>query len=224
MSLWTNPENTFLNSVSLSINMVFCISAAVLITTSNFASSLVNSFIVFFIPSPRALIITGTIVTVCPGLLSHLKSKLSISLCLRFVSWYCCMGHAMSQIQICFAYLVLSIKSGLLVLLVFHRLNWKSQTSFAWSFSKTIPHFHHSLYHTVSAPINLCSFVQVTASIISALLRLPKYSLLDKTVQTASRCFTVSSCPWHTWQLPSSTSIGPPSKMSFSPSVSALTW
>ena len=134
------------------------------------------------------------------------------------------MGHAMSQIQICFAYLVSSINSGLLVLLVFRRLNWKSQTSFAWSFSKTIPHFHHFLYHNFSAPINLCSFVQVTASIISALLRLAKYLLLDKTVQAASRCFTVSSCPWHTWHLPSSISIGPLSKMSFSPSVSALTW
>ena len=83
----------FLNIILLSISIVFCILAAVLTTRSCFASSLVNSFIVFFMPSPRAPIMTGTIVAVYPGLLS-LVSKASCRYCtslsLRFVSIFCC--------------------------------------------------------------------------------------------------------------------------------------
>ena len=89
-------------NVSLSISIVFCISAAVLQTSSCFARSLVSSFVVFFMPPPRTPIMTGTIVIVYPGLLS-LISKAScryrVSLSVRFVSMFCCMGHAMSQIQ-----------------------------------------------------------------------------------------------------------------------------
>ena len=59
--------------------MVFCISAAVLTTISCFVSSLVNSSIVFFMPLPRAPVITGTKVTVSRSSFSHLKSKLSMS-------------------------------------------------------------------------------------------------------------------------------------------------
>ena len=95
------------------------------------------------------------------------------------------MGHAMSQIQICFSYFVSSIKSDLLADSDFRRLNWKFQTSFALSISKTIPRSHRSLYHTVSVPINMFSFAQVTASIIIALLCLAKYLLLDKRVHPA---------------------------------------
>ena len=207
MSLWTRSENTFLNNVSLSVSMVFCVSDTVLTTISCFVNSLVKSFIVFFMSPPRAPIITGKKVIEYRGLLS-LTSKASCRyrVSLLFVSIFYCMGHAMSQIQICFSYFVLSIKSGLLAVSVFFRLNWKSQTSFALSFFKTIPRFHRSLYHTVSAPINLCFFAQVTASIISALLSFVKYSLLDKTMHPATRCSTVSLCPWHTRHWPSSIS------------------
>ena len=160
-------------------------------------------------PPPRAPIITGTIITVYPGLLS-LVSKASCQHCIRlslhFVSIFFCMGYAMSQIQIFFSYFVSSIKLGLLAVSDFRRLNRKSQTSFALSFSKIIPRSHQSLYHTVSAPINLCSFTQVTGSIVSTLLSLVKYSLLNKAMHSASRCFTVSSCTWDTRHLPSSTS------------------
>ena len=45
MSLWTSPEGTYLNSVSLSISMVFGILVAVLTTSSCFVSSLINSLI-----------------------------------------------------------------------------------------------------------------------------------------------------------------------------------
>ena len=115
----------------------------------------------------------------------------------------------MSQIQICFWYFVSSLKSGLLAVSVFRRLNWKSQTGFTLRFSKTIPRFHRSLYHTVSAPMNLCSLAQVTASIISALLCLVRYSLLHKTINPATRCSTVWTCPWHTQHRPSSISPRP---------------
>ena len=135
---------------------------------------------------------------VFPGLLSLISKpscRYRVSLSLRFVSIFCCMENAMLQIQICFSYFVSSIKSGLLAVSVFHRFNGKSQTSFALLFSKIIPRSHCSLYYTMSAPINLCSFAQVAASIISTLLCLAKYSLLDKTVPPVTRCCTVSSCP-----------------------------
>ena len=68
------------------------------------------------------------------------------------------------------------------------------------------PCSHRSLYHTVSAPVNLYSFAQVTVSIINALLCLAKYSLLDKTEHPAIRCSIISPCPWHLRHLPFSIS------------------
>ena len=61
-----------------------------------------------------------------------------------------------------------------------------------------------SLHHTVSTSIDSFLFAQVTANIIKALLCLAKYSLLDKMVHPAAKCFIVSSCLWHTRHLPSS--------------------
>ena len=132
-----------------------------------------------------------------------MNCRYSVGLSLRFVSIICCMGHAMSQIQICFSYFVSSIKSGLLAVSVFRMLNWKSQTSLTLLLSKTVPRSHRSLYHIVATQINLCFFAQVIASIISALLFLAKYSLLDKTVHPATTYSTVSSSTWQTWHLPS---------------------
>ena len=45
VSIWTIPENAFLNNVSRYISMVFGILAAVSTTSSCFASGLVNSFV-----------------------------------------------------------------------------------------------------------------------------------------------------------------------------------
>ena len=45
VSIWTIPENAFLNNISLYISMVFGILAAVSTTSSCFASGLVNSFV-----------------------------------------------------------------------------------------------------------------------------------------------------------------------------------
>ena len=113
------------------------------------------------------------------------------------------MGHVLSQIQICFSLFVLSIKSCLLAFSDCCRLNWKSQTSFVLWFSKIIPCSHRCLQHIISTAINSCSFTQVTESIISVLLCLAKYSLLDKTEYPTTRCSTVSSCHWHTRHLAS---------------------
>ena len=190
--------------------MVFCISVAILTTSSCFVSSLVNSFIVFSMPPPRIPSITGTIVTVYPGLLSFILKasyRYRVSLSFRFGSRFCCMGHAMSQVQICFLHFVSSIKSEILVISDFRRLNWKSKTSFTLSFSKTVLCSHCFLYHTVSAPTNLHSFSQVTASVINALLCLAKYLLLNKAVHPVTRCSTVSYYPWHARHLSSSISL-----------------
>ena len=116
--------------------MVFRISAAVLTTSSCFVSSLVNSFIVFFMPPPKAPIITDRI-TVYADLLSIISKpscQYRVNLSLRYVS----ILFYMLQIQIFFSYFVSSTKSGLLAVSVFRRLNWKPQTCFTLSFSKTI--------------------------------------------------------------------------------------
>ena len=113
------------------------------------------------------------------------------------------MGQAMSQIQMFFSNFLWSNRSGLLAVSVLRRLNWKSHTSFAFSFTKIIPRSHCSSNHRVSVPINLFSFAKVTASITSAMLCLVKYSLV-KTLHPPTRWFTVSSYPWHTRHRPSS--------------------
>ena len=148
--------------------MAFCISAVVLTTSSCFVDSLVSSYIFFFMLRPRAPIVTGIILTVYLGLLSLVSKALCryrTTLSLRFLSIFCYMGHTMLEIQICFSSFISSIKLGLHAVLVFHRFDWKLQTSLASSLSKTILNFHYSLYNTVSALINLCCFAQMTASI-----------------------------------------------------------
>ena len=92
----------------------------------------------------------------------------------------------MSHIQIFFSSFSSNIRSGLLDVVVFLDLNSKSQMSVALLFSSTVPRSHRSLYHTVSVPNNSCSFAQVIASIINALLCLAKYSVLARTLQPAN--------------------------------------
>ena len=56
-------------------------------------------------PLPRAPIITDAIVTGYPSLLSLISKtsgKYHVSLPFRFVSIFCCMGNAMSGIEIAF--------------------------------------------------------------------------------------------------------------------------
>ena len=162
--------------------------AAGLTSNSCLVSRLVKSFVVFFIPPPMDYRCSHN--SVSRSSFSRLNSKLSISR--KFISpfrinislhWTC---HVTNP-NLCLFFRSES-QVGHPAVSLFHRLNWKSQTSFALTFSKTIPCSHRSFYHNVSTPNNLCSFDQVIASIISALLRLAKYSLLDKTVSPTTWC------------------------------------
>ena len=94
----------------------------------------------FFYTSTKSTNNYGTIVILYPGLLS-LNSNAS---CRYFVTFsflldaiFACCGHAISQIQIFFFSLSSNTKSGLLDVVVFHKLNSKSQTNLALLFSKT---------------------------------------------------------------------------------------
>ena len=80
-----------------------------------------------------------------------------------------CWGHAMLQIHIFFFAWSSRVKSGPLAVVVFHRWNSKSHSSFP-SFSNIISRSHRSLYQTISPPTSFYSFAQATALIISALL------------------------------------------------------
>ena len=127
------------------------------------------SFSVF--PHFRKLqFITGTIVTLYPGrlfLVAKASCRYRVCFSVRFASMFCCIGHAMSQIPICFSFFTWRIKSGDFAVSVFLNLDWKSQTSFALSFSSTGPRSYLSLYHTLLAPINSYTFAYLTASTIT---------------------------------------------------------
>ena len=130
---------------------------------------------------------------------------------IRFFSRLCCCEHAISHTKTFSYSLFLSIKSGLLAVVVFLRLKSKSYTSFILSFSNIVPLSHCSLvllsYCSLSVPLffvfvplfmsvptNSFSFTHVTVRIISVLLCLVKYLLLARTLQPANRCSTVSFC------------------------------
>ena len=123
-----------------------------------------------------------------PTSFSCRKSKLQISRKLTVLLGTCHVANPNLLLVFCFEYQV----EFFLAVLVFSKLNWKSQTSFALLFSKTITRSHRSFYHTMSTPISSCYFV--TAGIISGLVCLAKYLLLDKALLPATRCCTVSSC------------------------------
>ena len=101
-------------------------------------------------------------------------------------------GHTLSQIHEIFFSLSSNVKSGLLDVVVFLKLNSKSHTSFAWSFSRTYPLHHFRLYHFMSFSTKLNSFADEIANIINALLCLVRYSLFANTLYPAKRCSTFS--------------------------------
>ena len=179
-----SPDKTLRIVLSLSINIVFCISLAACFANLFMFKTIDNSTIALFIPPPNAPIINGITIILYPGLLSlnsYANCVYFANFTNHFVSMFCCWGQAISQIQIFFDFLSSKIKSGLLDIFVFHRLNSKSHTSLALPFSSTVPHSHLSLYHTVSSPISSYSFAHATAKIISAWLCLVRYSLFAAT-------------------------------------------
>ena len=126
-----SPDKTLQIVLSLSINIVFCISPATCFANSFLFKTFDNSTITLFIP----------------------------------------------QIQIFFDSLSSKIKSGLLDVFVFRKLNSKSHTSLALPFFSTVPRSHLFLCNTVSSPISSHSFAHATAKIISTRLCLFRYSL-----------------------------------------------
>ena len=134
---------------------------------------------------------------------SQFKRKLSI-LCSFFISFrhnvFSC-GHAISQIHKILFSLSSNVKSGLLDVVAFLKLNSKSHTSFAWSFSRVYPQHHFCLYHFMSFSTKLNSFTHEIANIINALLCLVRYLLFANTLHPAKRCSTVSLCWPHSLHL-----------------------
>ena len=65
-----NPDKTLRIVLSLSINIVFCISPTICFATSFMFKTFYNSTIALFIPPPNAPIINGITVILYPGLLS----------------------------------------------------------------------------------------------------------------------------------------------------------
>ena len=110
------------------------------------------------------------------------------SFCFDVMLLLCCCGHAISQIHIFFYSFSFNMRSGLLDVVVFQRLNSKFHNSFALSFSITVPLFHRSSYHIMSVLISSCSFAHAAAIIIIALLCLVRYSVFAKTLHAATRC------------------------------------
>ena len=90
-----------------------------------------------------------------------------------------------------------SIKSGLLDVVVFCKLNSKCNTRFAWDFTKTCLLFHFSWHHITLRPNRVCSFAHARVITISALLCLSRYSQLANIFHQAKRCCTVSCCSLH---------------------------
>ena len=80
MSLWLRPDNTFRIIVSLSIKIVYCISATTCLHKSFVSKIFSSSFIVCFLPPPSALITRGATLTLKPGL----RSLSSNARCLYF--------------------------------------------------------------------------------------------------------------------------------------------
>ena len=172
--------------------MVLCISP----TIFWLKSSCLNVFLTscFFDTSTECFYKTGiTYILYC-----SLCSLNSNATCLYFVCFsshlvtmlFSC-GHAISQIHKIFFSLSSNVKSGLLDVVVFLKLNSKSHTSFAWSFSRVYPLHHFCLYHVMSFSTKLNSLAHEIANIINPLLCLARYLLFANTLHPAKRCSPV---------------------------------
>ena len=62
--MFTSPDNTYWAIISLSIEVIFCVSAAIVVHKSPQPKIVSTSLIVYFISSPSALLISGTILVV----------------------------------------------------------------------------------------------------------------------------------------------------------------
>ena len=73
-SLWMSPDSTFQMIVSLSIKIVFYISATILSHKSPFSTIFSSSFNISLRPPPKALITSGKTLNLNPGFLSLISN------------------------------------------------------------------------------------------------------------------------------------------------------
>ena len=120
--------------VSLSTKIVFCISALILSYNSSFSKIFSSSFNISLRPPPKTLVTSGTTLNLSPGLLSLISNASCLRLVYFFQSllFYIVLLRAcILHIHIAFVFFSSSIKSGLLDVVAFRKLNSKSHTSFA---------------------------------------------------------------------------------------------
>ena len=166
-----SSDSTFRMIVSLSIKIVFCISVTILSHKSSFSNTFSSSFNITLIPPPKALITSGSTLTLNPGLLtlSYFECKLPVigslfqSLLFYIVFLQTC------HITYPYGFRLLLFKHQIWPSRCCRKLNSKSHTSFAWEFSKTCPLFHFSWYHFTFWSNRFCSFAYATAITISTL-------------------------------------------------------
>ena len=187
-SLWTSPDSTFRMIISLSIKIVFYISATIFSHKSSFSNIFFSFFSISLIPPPKTLITSSTTLTLNPDLLSFILNASWNWFFFPFSIYILCScRHEIWHIQMVFVCFSSSIRSGLLDV-VFRKLNSNSHTRFAWEFSKTCHLFPLSQYHFTVRSNRFCSFAQAAPIAIHSLSRLSCLHLLFFT-QSALFCF-----------------------------------
>ena len=174
------------NSVSLSINTLFCMFLTTCLSSFSCRISFSICCCNLLIPPSRHPITSGIISTWNPSRLSLVSNAncwylFNFSRC--FSSILCSRGQAMSISQISFPTLSSSVRSGLLALLYFLSFYSKCHINLNLSFSITSPFTHCCSYHCVLSCIISCCFRYSTASTINALLCLHTLLLLFHTVR-----------------------------------------
>ena len=145
----------------------------------SFAFLLLFPFISFFmcsfsfsVPPPNHPITKGKISTMKPPCLLRISNANCWYFCnfsLRFSAMFAFAGQAISSIQIIRSSASSSVRSGLLVFVVFLILYSKFHISFLSGFLMTVPFFHVVLYQTVLSSSKPASFPHSTTSTIKGL-------------------------------------------------------
>ena len=198
--IWTSPDKLICIVVLSSMNMVLCISQTIFSLKSSWLNNFLTSWTVSLVPPPGAPITTG-ITYILFSAFRFLNSKDSCLYLHRFSSRLVTMLCSISQIHIIFFSLTSNVKSGLLHIVVFLKLNSKFQTCFSCSFSGTYPLHHFCLYHFMSFSTELNSFAHEIANVISTLLCLVRYLLFANTLHPVKRYSAVSFCWPHSLHL-----------------------
>ena len=140
---WTFHRSTSLLIVSLTIKIVFSISATIF-SQKSFSSIFPSSFNTSFIHPPKTLITSSITLILKTGFLFLISNENCLQLVFFFSLFFSILfscGHGIWHIQNVFFCFSSSIKSGFIDVVIFCKLNSKSHISFAWEISKTCPLF-----------------------------------------------------------------------------------